>query len=213
MITLPEQLHQVIARITAARHRAGLSQRALGDKVGLAQSHVSKIERSAVDPQVSSLLEIARALGLEVMLVPTKLVPAVQALQREADPDPRRLPLAIDRDLLRLARNARKLLTWFPGLQVLAELSTAADELRIARLDESLVDEARSAIDAAEPILKRLRAHARNQGVAELSAVVAIAAQALTPIARLMRNLRNAWIQRDSSSIQTPAYRLDDPDA
>jgi hypothetical protein len=49
----------------------------------------SKIERAAVDPQVSSLIEIARVLGLELMFVPKQLVPAVQALQREAVPDPR----------------------------------------------------------------------------------------------------------------------------
>jgi transcriptional regulator with XRE-family HTH domain len=90
MATLPEQLHQIATTLTAARHRAGLSQRALGAKLGIAQSHLSKIERAAVDPQVSSLMEIARVLGLELMFVPKQLVPAVQALQRQAVPDPRR---------------------------------------------------------------------------------------------------------------------------
>src|ERR1700676_819300 len=103
---MSEHVRQIAASLTAARRRAQLSQHALGAKVGLAQSHISKIERAAIDPQVSSLMEIARTLGLELMLVPAQLVPAVQALEREATPDPRRTPSAIDHDLNRLARHA-----------------------------------------------------------------------------------------------------------
>lgn len=77
-------LPPVIAELATARREAQLSQRALGKKIGLAQSHVSKIERGGVDPQLSSLLEMARALGLELMLVPKRLVPAVRALGRPA---------------------------------------------------------------------------------------------------------------------------------
>jgi transcriptional regulator with XRE-family HTH domain len=84
---MPERGRQIAELLAAARRRAGLSQRELGGKVGVAQSHISKIERAAIDPQVSSLMELARALGLELMLVPTQLVPAVQALEREASPD------------------------------------------------------------------------------------------------------------------------------
>jgi len=84
MHLLADQIHPIVAALVSARQRAGLSQRALGAKVGISQSHLSKIERAAVDPQVSSLVEIARALGVELMLVPKQLVPAVQALEREA---------------------------------------------------------------------------------------------------------------------------------
>lgn len=75
-------LQPIITELVSARREAKLSQRALGTKVGLAQSHVSKIERGVVDPQLSNLLEIARALGLELMLVPKRLVPTVRALAR-----------------------------------------------------------------------------------------------------------------------------------
>jgi transcriptional regulator with XRE-family HTH domain len=210
---MPIQLRQIIAALIAARHRAGLSQRALGAKVGLAQSHISKIERAAVDPQVSSLVEIARALGLELMLVPTQLVPAVQALQREALPDPRRMPGTIDHDLTRLARRARELMPRFPELRVLSDIAAAADELRIARLDESSTTEARSLIDAATAILNRLRSHPRDRAAIEQTAMDANAVEVLTSTARGIRNLRNAWLHRDTSSTQIPAYQLDDPDA
>jgi len=77
----------LITALAAARRRAGLSQKALAAKVGADQSYVSKVERGAVDPQTSTLLEIARSLGLELMLVPRQLIPAVQALRREIAPD------------------------------------------------------------------------------------------------------------------------------
>jgi|SRR5882757_2590564 len=213
MATLPEQLHQIAATLTAARHRAGLSQRALGAKLGIAQSHLSKIERAAVDPQVSSLVEIARTLGLELMFVPKQLVPAVQALQREAVPDPRCAPSTVDHDLTRLARHARELMNRFTDLRVLSEIASAADELRIARLDESHAAEARSSIDAAETILERLRGHSRDRPTIEQSAAARNAAEALAPTVRAMRNLRNAWTHRDTDSSQPRAYRLDDSDA
>lgn len=213
MSSLPDQIHQIIATLIATRHRAGLSQRALGDKVGLAQSHISKIERAAVDPQLSSLVEIARTLGLELMLIPTQLVPAIQALRREAVPDPRRSPSAIDHDLTRLARHARELLTHFPGLRALSDIASASDELRIARLDESKSAEARASIDAAENTLDRLRGHPRDRSTIELSDMVGKAAEALAPIARAMRSLRNEWIQRQRGAPQSPAYRLDDSNA
>jgi len=213
MATLPEQLHQIATTLAAARHRAGLSQRALGAKLGIAQSHLSKIERAAVDPQVSSLMEIARALGLELMFVPKQLVPAVQALQREAAPDPRHAPSTVDHHLTRLARHARELMDRFTDLRVLSEIASAADELRSARLDESCAAEARRSIDAAETILERLRGHPRDRPTIEQRAVARNAADALAPIVGTMRNLRNAWTHRDTGSSQPRAYRLDDSDA
>lgn len=80
-------LHAVAATVDAlraARTRLGLSQRALGAKVGLPQSHISKIEGGGSDLKLSSLTELARALDLELMLIPRKLVPAVEGVMRSA---------------------------------------------------------------------------------------------------------------------------------
>jgi HTH-type transcriptional regulator / antitoxin HipB len=73
--------------LKSARQAMRLSQRALAEKVGVPQSHISKIENGGVDLQTSGLIELARALGLEVQLVPRGLLPAVQAMQREASPE------------------------------------------------------------------------------------------------------------------------------
>ena len=67
-----------------AREKRGLSQRAFSKEIGVPQSRLSKIESGAVDLRTSNLLEITRALGLEVMLVPRQLVPAVRSLVDQA---------------------------------------------------------------------------------------------------------------------------------
>jgi transcriptional regulator with XRE-family HTH domain len=203
----------IIGTLIAARLRAGLSQGALGAKVGFAQSHVSKIERGAVDVQTSSLVELARALGLELMLVPAQLVPAVQALEREAAPDPRRAPSRIDHDLARIERHARVLLKRFPELPALTDIAAAADELRIARLDQTFATEARRLIDSAILVLSRLRDEPRGPPTTGETAVGLGATLKLNSITRDLLNLGNEWIQRQSASPQVPAYQLNEPDA
>jgi len=69
--------------LRAAREKKGQSQRTLGNRIGVPQGRLSKIENAAVDLRTSNLLEIARALDLEVMLIPRPLVPAVTSLIRQ----------------------------------------------------------------------------------------------------------------------------------
>ncbi|WP_210163050.1 helix-turn-helix domain-containing protein [Salinarimonas rosea] len=72
----------IAMRLKSARLGKGLSQRALGALVGLPQSHVSKIESGAVDLKLSSLVELARVLDLDLRLVPRKALPAVDSIVR-----------------------------------------------------------------------------------------------------------------------------------
>lgn len=69
-----------------ARIEAGLSQRALSARLGIPQSRLSRIETGAIDVRTSTLLDLSRALGLEPMLVPRRLVPAVARLTADAAP-------------------------------------------------------------------------------------------------------------------------------
>ena len=71
-----------IEQLKLARKRKGLTQAELGRKVGLPQSYISKVEGGSIDIRLSSVLEMARALELEPMLVPRQIVPAVQSLTR-----------------------------------------------------------------------------------------------------------------------------------
>jgi len=74
------QGEDLIGRLKQARIIAGLSQRALAQRSGLTQSHISQIENGATEPGLSSLIDLTRALDLEVMLVPRKRIPAVSSL-------------------------------------------------------------------------------------------------------------------------------------
>ena len=67
-----------------ARKRMGLSQRELAQRIGITQGHVSKIERGEVDMQLTTLLDSARALGLELMLLPRSDVRFAEALLKSS---------------------------------------------------------------------------------------------------------------------------------
>ena len=69
-LTWPSELRR-------ARERAGLSQLELASRARLPQAHVSRIENGVVDPRLSSLVRIARTVGLEPVLVPRRSLPAV----------------------------------------------------------------------------------------------------------------------------------------
>lgn len=78
--------HQTIAQaLKEARKKMKLSQRQLSAKVRVPQSHISKIENGAVDLQVSSLIQLARSLDLELMLIPRALLLVVRALLRQEE--------------------------------------------------------------------------------------------------------------------------------
>jgi len=198
--------------LATARRRAGLNQLSLAQRIGADQSYISKVERGGVDPQTSTLIELARALDLELMLVPRQLVPAVQALQREVAPDPRSAPNKIDQDLARLSRDARGIMRHYPAFQALSEVATAADELRDARVDETVALKTRPLIDGARAIINKLRGHTGNRSDIELSIDIKDAADRFKPIASALKSLRNQWVHRDAPSAPLPAYRLGDDD-
>jgi HTH-type transcriptional regulator/antitoxin HipB len=72
-------------KLQEARKAKGLTQGELGAKIGLPQSHISQIEAGKIDVRLSSLLEIARFLDLEPMLIPRPLIPAVRSITSGKD--------------------------------------------------------------------------------------------------------------------------------
>ncbi|MGE0422410.1 MAG: helix-turn-helix domain-containing protein [Reyranellaceae bacterium] len=79
---MPQDAKQIAETLRQARRARGLSQRALSQRAGVPQGHISNIERGAVDLRLSSLVAIARVLDLELALVPRKSLPAVQSIVR-----------------------------------------------------------------------------------------------------------------------------------
>jgi HTH-type transcriptional regulator/antitoxin HipB len=80
---------QVAAELARRRKAKGLTQADLGRRIGLPQSHISRIEHGKTDLRLSSLLDLARLLDLEVMLVPREVVPVVRSVVAAAEGDRR----------------------------------------------------------------------------------------------------------------------------
>lgn len=59
------------ALIREARKKAGISQAALGDRLGVAGSAIGRWERDEVDPGFDSVLRTVRATGLDLTLALT----------------------------------------------------------------------------------------------------------------------------------------------
>lgn len=76
-----------MAELKTARQEKGLKQSALGEKLGLPQSHISKIEQGGTDPRLSTVTEMARLLDHELVLVPRQLLPAIRSIIRGQDID------------------------------------------------------------------------------------------------------------------------------
>lgn len=185
-----------------ARESKGLSQRELGARIAVPQSHISKIESGVVDLKASSLIEFARALDLEVMLVPRSLVPAVEALsrpsqQREAQqPDEAKSVLRVRRALANLQKNARRIIRKLGQLPEITRLLDAAQALDQVTLTPEDADQALEAI-------KDINLRSEDPAL-----------QAASQAADKLRNIRNALAHgaSESPARALPAYRLSDGD-
>ncbi len=59
---------QIGAIIRRARRSAGMSQAALGAKIGMRQATISKLERGEPATQLATLLDALTALGMEITI-------------------------------------------------------------------------------------------------------------------------------------------------
>ena len=87
---MPEttSLHTIGAQLRRARLAAGLTQEQVAELAGISRPRYRDIETGAAAARTTTLINIARALGLEMMLVPQAMVPAIEALLRpEAEDD------------------------------------------------------------------------------------------------------------------------------
>lgn len=83
----------ILTAIKLQRRQKKLKQKDLGAKLGLPQSHISKIEAGVVDPRLSTIADMARILDLELVLVPRTLILPVEALiYGEEEDEPRWKP-------------------------------------------------------------------------------------------------------------------------
>lgn len=80
----------IIAQLKHSRQQKGISQSELGQKLGLPQSHISKIEQDANDPRLSTITDMARILDQELMLIPRQMTHVIRAILKGEGPNERR---------------------------------------------------------------------------------------------------------------------------
>lgn len=83
----------IIEQLKSTRQQQGMKQSELGEKLGLPQSHVSKIEQGANDPRLSTVTDMARVLDQELVLIPRQMVSAVRSLLKGQGEDERRFQI------------------------------------------------------------------------------------------------------------------------
>lgn len=72
-----------IDTLKSAREAKKLSQQELAGRLGIPQSHLSKIEAGKVNIKLLSFVEMARHLDLEVMLIPRQDISLVKTMIAE----------------------------------------------------------------------------------------------------------------------------------
>ena len=78
-------MYKIIQQLKYARKDKKLTQEDFGKKLGLPQSHISKIEQGGTDPRLSTVTDMARLLDQELVLVPRSMLSAVRAFLSGGD--------------------------------------------------------------------------------------------------------------------------------
>ena len=186
----------ITQQIRAAREARHMSQRELSARSGLTQSHISQIERGTMEPGLASLVDVARALDLEIVLAPKKLMPAIgnildsaSAMSATLTSEQRTLVGRIDRwltegrDRFAITSDADSLKD---SLALLRHLPLSADELEKFRDLAMILQHWQSEPPPAKQVSEFTRA---------------------------IRSLRNAAVHRDrDDTVPRSAYALDEED-
>lgn len=75
-------MSSVIAALSSQRKALEMTQAQLAERSGMNRMSVQKIESGQTDPRLSSIMELARTMGLELLVVPSALRPELDAFVR-----------------------------------------------------------------------------------------------------------------------------------
>jgi len=193
--------HQAIAKaLRTARKQKGLSQRILSEQSGATQSQISRFENGALDARLSTVIDIARVLDLELMLVPKKWIPAVRSITRgpRHDEGPEVSQHRLRKELEAIRKAANQLPVWSP--------SRGPEYERLRRYVEEFL--------RLMPVvrLEDLREVRRVLGVASRSGDKATLGKALADLQTLRNRAIHRSIETQEHETERPAYELDDID-
>jgi transcriptional regulator with XRE-family HTH domain len=208
---MPNSINGLTQALRTTRESRGISQAALGDKVGAPQSYISKVENGGVDLQTSTLVELARALELELILVPRSLLPAVTALQLE---NPQSSGDGIReqaiRNLGKATRLANELRRRFPASADLQALAAALRDLKRVPMSNSVGRQMKVTLEGLYLVLREIQRAARSGSAFNDSSTT----KKLSPFTRILKSERNALVHNwhDGPEGPVPAYRLRNDD-
>ena len=84
-----EALHDLGRILHDARRQAGLTQEQVAERAGISRPSYRDIENGGAAARATTLINVARALSMELTLIPQAMVPGVRALLRPSDDDDR----------------------------------------------------------------------------------------------------------------------------
>ncbi len=147
---------QIAKDLKAAREAKGLSQRVLGKLAGVPQSHISKIEQGGVDLRLSSLVGIARALDLEVALVPRKNLSAVRTITRPRVLATKELEVATKaaKEFQHLQKTTAKISQQHSVMKEIAQFQRRVNDLARLKLPPSSLAEVKKINDSLDVFVK-----------------------------------------------------------
>ncbi|WP_081738832.1 helix-turn-helix domain-containing protein [Mesorhizobium ciceri] len=212
---MPYETEDIIKVLKSAREAQALSQRGLGARAGVPQSHISKIESGKVDLQLSSLIQLARLLDLEVKLVPKKALPAVDSVVRSTTPQATSKEAASALNKLRQAEIVTQTLrTALPNDSQLNRASTVLRELRSIPIQFQLID-FQALNKALKPFDELRRALARSAALDEDIRRITAAPEVVNKLREAtgsLQALRNRLVHavNVTTAGPKPAYDLED---
>ena len=193
--------------LRAARARKGLSQRALSALSGVAQYQISKVENGVIDLRLSSLIELARALELELTLVPRKSIAAVQSIVRSRAPEP--VPRSVLKEIDRTLDAVRSISALYPGLSDLTVLKTCAHAFKTLPGIDRELDSLRAIGKPVRALQKLIPLVRRPPEATTLSGKQRRTLREAADAARHLRS-RLAHRARKDPPHPRPAYSLDE---
>lgn len=198
-------IEEIAASVREARLAKALTQKELGQRVGLPQSHISKIEKGSVDLKLSSLVDIARALDLEITLVPRKALPAVEGAVRAhgATVETSRAVSLLNEQ----AQIAERIKANFPDLSQVEGFQNAIRSIPRLQFDAAQLKALNEALRPTLTIPKFLL------GGVEDPTLLAKRLEEATSALRHFRNIQVHHAPLIEAPRQLPAYRLEEDDA
>ena len=202
-------IEDIARTLKEARERKGLSQRALSAQSGVHQYQISKIENGTVDLRLSSLIELARALDLDLKLIPRKAVPAVDNIVRSTVPKVAAAPAL--KELNRTLDAVKNLRSAYPDLSELNKLQNIFQSFKNL---QSIGEELEVLREITRPVRELRKLTETAQKIAEAAKLSSEQLQTLKQAADAAQHLRNQLVHTipEAPSPARPAYSLDEDD-